>query len=455
MSRRWHPGWHPGWPPRWHSQDRAIWALALPALGALVAEPLFLLADSAVVGTLGTVPLAGLAAAGALLSAAVGVFVFLAYATTAAVARRTGAGDLPGALAQGVDGAWLALGLGAATGAAGWVAAPQLVEALGTPADVVPAAVTYLRWSLPGLPGMLLVLAATGVLRGLRDTRTPLRAAVAGALANAVLDVVLVLGLDAGLAGSAASTALVQTAAGAWLAGVVVRGARRHGVRLRPSAAGVRRSATAGAPLVVRTLALRAALLVTTAVAATQGSAALAAHQVVSTLWGLLALTLDAIAIAAQALTGTALGAGDVAGARAATSRSVRWGVVTGTAVGLALLACAPVLPALFSDDPRVRTAITAALVVVAVAQSLAGWVFVLDGVLIGAGDARYLAATGVLVLLVYLPLAEAVRRWAPDGTAGLVLLWCAFAGGFMAARAVPLALRARGTAWMVTGAVR
>jgi len=435
--------------------DRELLALAVPALGALVAEPVLLLVDSAVVGTLGTLPLAGLAAAGALLSAAVGVFVFLAYATTAAVARRTGAGDLRGALAQGVDGAWLALGLGVVTAAAGWAWAPELVAALGTPADAAPLAVTYLRWSLPGLPGMLLVLASTGVLRGLADVRTPLVVAVAGAAVNAVLDVVLVIGLDAGLAGSAASTALVQVGMAVALLRVVVRGARRHGASLRPDAAGVRRAARSGTPLVVRTLALRAALLVTTAAAAAQGSTALAAHQVVSSTWSLLALTLDALAIAAQTVTGRALGAGDVDGARAATARTVRWGALTGAATGVLLLAAAPVLPALFSDDRGVRTAITAALVVAALAQPLAGVVFVLDGVLIGAGDGRYLALASVVTLAAYLPLALVVHRWAPGGTTGLVLLWCAFTGGFMGARALTLGLRARTGAWAVPGAVR
>jgi len=435
--------------------DRELLALAVPALGALVAEPLLLLVDSAVVGTLGTLPLAALAAAGALLSTAVGVFVFLAYATTAAVSRRWGAGDLSGALAQGVDGAWLALGLGVLTAAAGWVWAPDVVAALGTPSEAAPLAVTYLRWSLPGLPGMLLVLATTGVLRGLQDVRTPLVVAVAGAAVNALLDVVLVLGLDAGLAGSAASTALVQVAMAAALLRVVVRGARRHGVSLAPDVAGVRRSARAGAPLVVRTLALRAALLVTTAAAAAQGSTALAAHQVVSSVWSLLALTLDALAIAAQTITGRALGAGDVAGARAATARTVRWGALTGAATGSALLVAAPFLPALFSDDAGVREAMTAALLVAALAQPLAGVVFVLDGVLIGAGDGRYLAVASAATLAAYLPLALAVHRWAPGGTTGLVLLWVAFAGAFMAARALTLGLRARTGAWAVPGALR
>lgn len=419
--------------------DRRVLDLAVPALGALVAEPLFLLVDAAVVGSLGTAPLAGLGAAGALLQTAVGVFVFLAYATTAAVARAVGAGRPRDALAQGVDGAWLALALGTATALLGELAAPGLVAALGTPAPAVGAAVAYLRWSLPGLPGMLVVLAATGVLRGLKDTRTPMVVAVAGAAANAVAVVVAVLVLGTGVAGSGAATALVQTGMAAVLLGSLVRRARAGGASVRPSAAGLRRSGRAGVPLVVRTLTLRAALLATTAAAAAQGSRALAAHQVVTGVWSLLALTLDALAIAAQAITGHALGAGDVAGVRAATARTVRWGVGAGAATGVILALLSPVLPVLFAADDGVRRSATAALLVVAVAQPLAGWVFVLDGVLIGA----------------FLPLAAAVRWAAPGGTQGLVLLWCAFAGGLMGVRALTLALRARSSTWMVLGAVR
>ncbi|MFC5998902.1 MATE family efflux transporter [Quadrisphaera sp. GCM10027208] len=427
----------------------------MPAFGALVAEPLFLLADSAIIGYLGTAPLAGLGVAGAALATAVGLFVFLAYATTGAVARRFGAGDLRAALAQGVDGMWLAAGLGVPTALAGWVWAPEIVAALGASTAAAPHAEAYLRWSLPGLPAMLVVLAATGVLRGLQDTRTPLVVAATGAGANVVLNVVLVHGLGLGIAGSAIGTVLAQLGMATALAVVVVRGARRHDVPLAPRRRGVAAAGRSGLPLVVRTLTLRVALLVTTAVAARQGDTALAAHQVVSTLWTFLAFALDAVAIAGQAITGRALGAGDVAQARGATRRMLQWGVTSGVVLGTLLLATSPVLPALFTPDPAVRSAVTAALVVAALAQPVAGWVFVLDGVLIGAGDGRYLAVAGVLTLVAYLPLAGLVLLAAPGGTTGLVWLWVAFGLGFMLARAVTLGLRARGDAWLVTGAAR
>jgi putative MATE family efflux protein len=405
------------------------------------------------VGRLGTVPLAGLGVAGALLASAIGIFVFLAYGTTASVARRVGAGDLRGALADGVDGMWLAAALGVVVAALGAVLAVPLVAAFGASGEVAEQAVRYLRWSLPGLPAMLVVLAATGVLRGLQDTRTPLVVAAAGAAGNAVLSVALVHGAGLGVAGSALGTVLAQSGMAAVLLVVVVRAAGRTGAPLRPDVRGIARVGLVGVPLLVRTLTLRAALLVTTYVAVAQGDAALAAHQVATVVWGFLALALDAVAIAGQALTGRALGAGDAPGARALTRRMVAWGAGAGVVFGALLLAGRGLLAPLFSPEREVQSALVAVLVVVALAQPLAGGVFVLDGVLIGAGDGRYLAVAGLWTLLAFLPLAGLVLVAPVTGTAGLVWLWVAFAGAFMLARAVTLGLRARGDAWLVLGA--
>ena len=445
------PDGHPR--ERTSAVDRQILALAVPALGALVAEPLFVLVDSAVVGHLGTAPLAGLALASTILVTAVGLCVFLAYATTAAVSRRLGAGDRAGAMQMGVDGMWLALGVGVALAVALWTGAGWLVGALGAHDEVARQAVIYLHWSAPGLPGMLVVLAATGALRGMQDTRTPLGVAAGGAVVNALLNVALVYGLHLGIAGSGAGTAATQLAMGALLAVVVARGARAAGARLTPHARGIAANARAGGPLLVRTLSLRAAILVTVWVATGLGAVTLAGHQVVNAVWGLAAFALDALAIAAQALVGHALGSGDVARTRAVLRRTLQWGVAAGAVLGLVVGGTAWAYVRLFSADDDVRAAAIAALVVAAVTMPMAGWVFVLDGVLIGAGDGRFLAWAGLLTFVVYLPAALAVRAWAPDGTAGMVWLWVAFAGVFMAARAATTAWRARGGAWMVTGA--
>jgi putative MATE family efflux protein len=443
---------------------REVVRLAVPAFAALVAEPAFLLADAAVVGRLGTAPLAGLGVASAALAAAAGVFVFLAYGTTGVVARRLGAGDRRGALAAGLDGVWLALLLGLLTGVALLLSADRVAAAFGASPAASGAATTYLRISALGLPGMLVTMAATGVLRGLQDTRTPLVVAVVGFTANIGLNVLLVLGLGRGIAGSATGTVLAQTGMAAALVTAVVRGVRRTAapsrdvgddgnlpaVPLRPHPWRVLAAARLGLPLLVRTLALRGVLLLTTWAAAAGGDVPLAAYQVSATVWTFLTFALDALAIAAQALTGRALGAGDAAGARALTSLMVRWGVLAGVVLGLVVLVTAPVVPAAFTADPAVRAALTGALVVVAVQQPLSGLVFVLDGVLIGAGDGRWLAGAQVLLLVAYLPVALLVRGTGASAT----LLWCGFAV-FMALRGLALSWRARGDAWAVVGAAR
>ncbi|MCW2947462.1 MAG: hypothetical protein JWR24_4179 [Actinoallomurus sp.] len=433
-----------------HPHDREILRLALPAFGALVAEPLFLLTDSAIVGHLGTVSLGALGVAGQILATLVNVCVFLAYGTTAAVARQIGAGNLRAAIRQGVDGIWLAAVIGAVLIAVGWPLAPAVVDAFGASAAVTPQAVTYLHISLLGVPGMLVVLAGTGVLRGMQDTRTPLYVSVGMFALNAALGAAFVLGFGWGIAGSAWGTVLAQTGGGIIYAAAVVRGARRHGAPLRPDARGLRASARAGVNLVIRTLSLRIVLVVGTVVAARMGDAQLAAHQVVTNVWSLLAFALDAIAIAGQAITGRHLGAGDVAGARSATRRMIQWGVACGVLFGLFVLAVRPWLPAVFTSDPAVRSQLLAALVVVALLEPIAGVVFVLDGVLIGAGDMAYLAVAGLIQTAAFLPVAWLVRV----SGGGLVALWLAI-GVWMAARLLTLGLRARTEAWLVTGAVR
>ncbi|MEU1779482.1 MATE family efflux transporter [Streptomyces abikoensis] len=430
--------------------DREIVALSVPAFGALVAEPLFVMADSAIVGHLGTPQLAGLGIAAALLTTAVSVFVFLAYATTAAVARRVGAGDLPAAIRQGMDGIWLALILGAVVTAAMLATAPLLARAFGASPTAAPYATTYLRISALGIPAMLVVLAATGVLRGLQNTRTPLYVAVGGFVANAVLNVALVYGAGLGIAGSAWGTVLAQCAMAAVYLIVVVRGARRHGAPLRPDAAGIRACARAGAPLLVRTLSLRAILMIATAVAARLGDADIAAHQVVLSLWSLLAFALDAIAIAGQAIIGRYLGAGDTAGARAVCRRMVQWGIASGVVLGALVVVGRHAFVPLFTSDPAVRDALLPALLVVAVGQPVAGVVFVLDGVLMGAGDGPYLARAMLVVLAVFAPAALLV----PGLGGGLTALWWAMTL-MLTARLVTLWLRARSGRWIVTGAVR
>ncbi|MFF9130098.1 MATE family efflux transporter [Streptomyces sp. NPDC014806] len=430
--------------------DREIVALAVPAFGALVAEPLFVMADSAIVGHLGTAQLAGLGVASALLTTAVSVFVFLAYATTAAVARRVGAGDLPAAIRQGMDGIWLAVLIGAAVIAAVLPLAPAIVDLFGASSTAAPYATTYLRISALGIPAMLVVLASTGVLRGLQDTRTPLYVAVAGFIANAALNAVLVYGAGLGIAGSAWGTVIAQCGMAAVYLTVVVRGARRHGASLRPDVTGIRASAQAGVPLLVRTLSLRAILMIATAVAARLGDADIAAHQIILSLWSLLAFALDAIAIAGQAIIGRYLGADDTDGARAACRRMVEWGIAVGVVLGVLVVLTRPLFLPLFTSDSSVTDTALPALLIVALSQPISGIVFVLDGVLMGAGDGPYLAGAMLLTLAVFTPVALLV----PTLGGGLTALWAAMAL-MMTVRLLTLWLRARSGRWLVTGATR
>ncbi|MEV1079811.1 MATE family efflux transporter [Streptomyces sp. NPDC050211] len=430
--------------------DREIVALAVPAFGALVAEPLFVMADSAIVGHLGTAQLAGLGVASALLMTAVSVFVFLAYATTAAVARRVGADDLQSAIRQGVDGIWLALLLGAAVVAVVLPTAPALVDLFGASDTAAPYATTYLRISALGIPAMLVVLAATGVLRGLQDTKTPLYVAIAGFLANGALNVGLVYGAGLGIAGSAWGTVIAQCGMATAYLVVVVRGARSHGASLRPDIAGIRASAQAGLPLLVRTLSLRAILMIATAVAARLGDADVAAHQIILSLWSLLAFALDAIAIAGQAIIGRYLGAGDAEGARAACRRMVEWGIATGLVLGLLVMLTRPLFLPLFTSDSVVKDAALPALLMVALSQPICGIVFVLDGVLMGAGDGPYLAWAMVVTLAVFVPVALLI----PVLGGGLTAVWAAMTL-MMTVRMLTLWLRTRSGRWIVTGATR
>lgn len=428
-------------------EDAEILRLAIPAFGALVAEPLFLLADAAIVGRLGTVPLGGLGVASQALSTLTGVSIFLAYGTTATVARQLGAGRRDSAIRYGISGLWLAAAIGLIVLAAGWPLAPQIVAAFGGSAAVSGQAIIYLRVSLLGAPAMLVVLAGTGVLRGLQDTRTPLLVAVAANALNIGLNAALVLGLHFGIAGSAWGTLIAQSAAGAAYLAVVARGARRLGIALRPDRHGISTAAVAGAALVLRTLALQAVLVLMTAIAARQSDAAVAASQVAMRIWNLFVFALDAIAIAAQAITGRYLGAADVSGARAATRRMIGWGAAYGTLFSVILLVLRPAAPALFGVTPGVRSLLLPILLVIVAQQPAAGVVFVLDGVLIGAGDQDYLAVAGLMTLAVFGALAVLIVR----AEAGVIALWLAYAA-WMLARFVTLTVRTRTSRWLVTG---
>ncbi|WP_344225528.1 MATE family efflux transporter [Kocuria atrinae] len=430
-------------------------ALAVPAFGALIAEPLFLLADSAIIGHLGTAQLAGVGISATVVQTVVGLMVFLAYSTTPAVARHLGGGRLKQALEVGRDGLWTAAGLGLVLATAGIIAGRPLLQALGAQGEVLEHATSYFVWSMPGLLAMLVVLAAMGVLRGLQDTKTPLIIAGIGAAVNAGLNFLLVYGADLGVAGAAMGTSITQW--GMAIAYLVLLGKqfRRENVRLTTGWRGVREHLTVGSWLMLRTLSLRAAILATVVVATAQGAENLAAYQLTMTVFNFLAFALDALAIAAQALLGKELGARDLDqqaerdGVRHLMHRLIRWGLGFGVVTGLVVGFAGPHLGFLFTQSESVQYLFGIALIVVAVGQPLAAYVFVLDGVLIGADDARYLALAGLINIVVYAPLLWAVMHFAGGSTAGMAWLWVAYAGGYIGARALTLGWRIRSDRWM------
>jgi putative MATE family efflux protein len=423
--------------------DREVFALALPALGALAAEPLYVLVDTAIVGHLGTVQLAALAIAATVLSTAFTVFNFLTYGTTAQVARLHGAGRDRDAAALGSQALWLALAIGALLTVAVAALAVPAVSLMGGEDEVADGAVLYLRIAALGAPFFMIASAGQGFLRGMGDLRTPLVILVVAHLVNAALEVLFVYGFDWGLAGSAWGTVIAQ--AGMGLAFVEVQ--RRAGFE-PPVLALIRSLMRIGTEIAVRTTALLGSFLVASAVLARVGAASLAAHQIAFQLFVFLALVLDALAIAAQVLVGRLLGAGDAARARAAASRVILWSVVVGGAFGLALVALIDVIPHAFTDDDLVVERAQEIWWLFAALMPLNGAVFALDGILIGAGDTRFLMWGMLAAAAVYVPVA----LLALDQGWGIVGVWWGLAG-LIAVRALTCGLRFLGSRWVLTGA--
>jgi putative MATE family efflux protein len=435
----------PGQP---HSGGRQIAQLALPALGVLAAEPLYLLFDTAVVGRLGALSLAGLAIGGLILGMVGSDLTFLSYGTTARSARYFGADDRASAVAEGVQATWLALGLGMLVVVVVQAAAVPLVSAIAGSHDIAHAALRWLRIAILGAPAVLVSLAGNGWLRGVQDTVRPLRYVATGFGLSALLCPLLVygwLGLPRmELAGSA-----VANLAGQWLAALMFgRALLTERVSLRPHRAVLRAQVVLGRDLVVRTLAFQACFVSAAAVAARFGAPALGAHQVVLQLWEFLALVLDSLAIAAQALVGAALGAGDAPRARAVARRVTAWSAVAAGALSALLAAGSSVLPELFTDDSSVLAAIGIPWWFLVAQLPFAGIVFALDGVLLGAGDAAFMrTATVVSALVGFLPLTwlSLVFGW------GLGGIWSGLSM-FIVLRLIFVGWRAVSGRWAVTG---
>jgi putative MATE family efflux protein len=384
--------------------DGEILRLALPALGALAAEPLYLLVDTAIVGHLGTPELAALALAATVLANVVALCIFLTYGTTARVTRLHGAGEDEAAAALGPQALWLALAAGVTVGGTVAALAGPLVHALGGDGHVADMAARYLRIGSIGIPMALIALAGQGWLRGMGDLRTPLVIVVAANAANVVLELLFVYGFDWGLDGSAWGTVLAQLGMGIAFATVLLR------AFALPDLTRIRSLVSIGAQLMVRTAALLGCFVLATAVCAHIGAPTVAAHQIAFQLFGFLALLLDAIAIAGQVIVGRALGAGDADAAYAAARRMIELSLAAGLIIGGVFLALVDVVPRAFTSDPRVIDQAHDLWPLFCAMWPVAAVVFALDGILIGAGDTRYLALAMVVAFLAFAPIVLAAE---------------------------------------------
>jgi putative MATE family efflux protein len=424
--------------------DGEILKLAGPALGALAAEPLYVLVDTAIVGHLGRPQLAALGIAATVLTALFAIFNFLQYGTTAQVGRAAGAGEERIANRLGAQALWLSLGIGIAVSAALAVLAPVVVGLMGGDGQTADYAVTYLRIASIGFPFAFLALGGQGYLRGVADLRTPLVIVIAGNVVNLVLEVLFVYGFDWGIAGSAWGTAVAQVGMGIGFVVVLLRAARGD---TSVSTALMRRLLVIGRHIFVRTAALMAAFVLAGAVVARFGDASLAAHQIAYQLWLFLALVLDAIAIAGQVLVGRGLGAGNSDRAYDASVRMIWLSVYTGIAFALVLLAVEDVLPYLFTSDEDVVERTQAIWPLFALMQPLNGAVFALDGILIGASDGRYLmwSMVAAFAASASVALAALAFDW------GIVGVWVALVV-LICVRLTLMLWRFRGRRWLVTG---
>lgn len=403
-----------------HPTDRRILSLALPALGALAIEPLYVLVDTAIVGRVGTDQLAGLAVAAAILALVFAGSNFLAYGTTQRVAHHVGARDDVGAAGVGVNALWLSLFVGVPAAPLLATGAPALVGLFGATGAVADHAVEYLQIRAVAVPFMLVTLAAQGVLRGVSDYRSPLAVLAVTNLGNVVLELWLVLGLGLGIAGAAWSTVAAQVTAAVAFA-VLIRRRLAPADTWRPRWTGQAPLLLAGRHLLLRVGAMLGVLSGSTAVAARLDDATLAAHQIVMSIFLLVALTLDALAVPAQTIVAEELGRDGRPAAHEVAQRVARLSILAGGALMLLLAVGSPWFPAVFTPDGAVAERATVGLLVLAALMVPAAVAFAHDGVLIGAGDYRFLGVAAVGYLVAVTPLAALVLR---HDRVGIVGLW-------------------------------
>lgn len=436
-----------------HTSYKQLALLAIPTFGQLIAEPTFILIDTAIVGHVSDSALAGLTLGSTVVLTAVGLCVFLAYSTTSQVARLFGAQKTRDGFRAGLNGLWLSLCIGVVLAAVLFGFAQPICSLLGGSGETLQQAVIYTQLVVLGVPGMLLVYAANGIFRGLQKVNLTLVAAIAGAALNTVLDVVFVIVWGWGIAGSGIATAIAQWFMGLFLVIPAVIWACKAGVSLRPKLTGIASAGGTGFPLFVRTLALRVGLVASVMAAASMGPAVLAGYQIVNATWNFAVNALDSVAIAGQTLVGAELGARNRDKARLLTNQTARAGLLLGVGVGVVFALLGLVAGQLFSPNPTIQALASAGMITVGILMPLQGWMWALDGILIGAGDFRYLALTCSLAAVAHIAatalLVFVVAPLLPTDLARIAAIWLVMGLVLMGGRALGNGLRARGDAWM------
>jgi MATE family, multidrug efflux pump len=410
-------------------RDRAIAALAIPALGTLAIDPFVSIVDTAWVGRLGTAPLASLAIASAVFIAIFSIFNFVPAAVTPLVAGQVGKRDIPRAGSIAVGSIVATAGIGVIVSIVAILLAEPLTRIFGGDASVLHDATAYLRIRFLALPAVLVVMAGHGIYRGHSDTRTPLYVAIGMNLINLVLDPIMIFTLGLGVEGAAWATVIAQVFAAAWFL-VLIFGTHRGRLGTGRSVRGVRslpigKIIGAGWPMMIRSAALLFAISATTVVASRISTQAVAAHQIAMQVWLFLSFVLDSFAVAAMAMIGTDLGAGDRRAARAIGNRLLALGFVAGLGLSALLVVTAPFVGSIFTSDPAVLDGLSSIYVFVVVLQPITALVYVWDGIGVGASAFVFLAvsmfAAAVVSLVVLVVFGDTlIGVWA--GVAALTV---------------------------------
>lgn len=435
------------------AQYKQLALLAIPTFGQLISEPAFVLIDTAIVGHVSNSALAGLSLGSTVVLTAVGLCVFLAYSTTSHVARLFGANKHREGFQAGINGLWLSLCIGVVLAFALFFFANPICSFLGGEGDTLHQAVVYTQLVVLGIPGMLLVYAANGIFRGLQKVTITLVAAVAGALLNTILDVLFVIGWGWGIAGSGIATAIAQWFMGVFLVIPALVWAKREHVSFAPQFSGIAKAGSEGFPLFIRTLALRIALVASVMAAASMGPEVLAGYQVVNATWNFAVNALDSVAIAGQTLVGAQLGAHNIKTARTITQQTARLGLVLGVVVGVIFVVLGMVAGQLFSPSPEIQLLAGVGMITIGIFMPLQGWMWALDGILIGSGDFRYLAVTCSLASIAHIAVTAllvcVISPLLPNDLARIAAVWCVIGVALMGGRGIANGMRAKGDTWI------